>query len=1064
MPSEFELTISRYQTFLRDVLDPAVCAESEPLSVGVHQLPPGAAMTPEVAFGAAYTPVTVGWRWGPKWSTAWFRVRGEIPASHAGRASVLRFSSGTEALVWGKHGTGEWEPVQGLDVNRDRLPLADPAAGAETIDVLIEAACNHPFGVLGFEWDPPDTHARWQSDAPGLLERCEVAVFDHALWRLRHSYAFALGLLKELPRNSSRAQDLYGALRRATNAARAVFQRAAGGPPVPMLDPEGVIAAQRVLDEALARKAPGSAARCIAVGHAHIDTAWLWTIAETKRKLLRTFSTQLRLMESDPGYVFLCSQAQQYDWVRERSPALFAQIKARVEEGRWEPGGGMWIEPDANCPSGESLARQILHGTRFWESQFGERGRQSFLYLPDTFGFPASLPQIMARAGLHTFITNKMVWNRVNTFPHTTFVWRGIDGSEVIGHNTPGHDYNAVNTPKELARGEANHLNRDRAPEAADGTRGAVYLQPFGYGDGGGGPTDWSILYARLARDCDGLPRVTLGRADEFCRGLIEHAAAVAGTPEELPTWWGELYLEIHRGTLTTQAWIKEANRRAEEALRLAELLTFAGPRLPEGATEASAKLDKAWKTLLLNQFHDILPGSSIGPVYEDARRDFARIAKTTESLIDRGTTAWLAGLSTIGASGPIGVFNPCSVERSGVIDLDDGPVFARAVPALGVAVIDRAAPHGCVPASAREGPEGTVVLSNGLIRVEVDGLGRVSSLRREGGGRELCGPDGEGGTLPLNQLVLYEDVPHMWDAWDIDPTYEDKASPVEHEPETIEIVEDGPLRAAVRVTRTMGRSSRIVQTYVIEAASPRLDILTTVDWRESRALLRAIFPTSVVSPRATYEIQFGHIERPTRRNSSWDAAKFEVCAHRWMDLSEPGAGLALLNDGKYGHSCHEGVMGLSLLRSPHHPDAGADVGSHEFTYSLMPHDGDWRAAGVDREAEALNTPLIAYPLNPDEEGPLGRAWSPIELVCNGSAGVAVSAFKLAEDGKGLVLRLWECRGGRGTLSIRWNLPAGSVRATDLLERDADGEGLSHSGGVTTVPLRPFQIVTLRSE
>lgn len=1063
MPSEFELTISRYQTFLRDVLDPAICPEAAPLEVGVHQIPPGDPMPPQTAAALPFAPVAPGWRWGPKWSTAWFRVRGTVPESMKGRPVVLRFSSGTEAQIWREH-SGVWVPEQGLDVNRDRLSLHDPARGGESIDILIEAACNHPFGVLGFEWDHPETHARWASETPGILERAELAVFYPAAWKLRHSYAFALGLLKELPKDSSRAQDLYGALRRATNAAAVTFERTAvpDAAPLAHLDRQGIAEAQAILDDALARPASGSATRCTAIGHAHIDTAWLWPIRETKRKLLRTFSTQLRLMEADPDYVFLCSQAQQYEWVRERSPQLFEQIKARVAEGRWEPGGAMWIEPDANCPSGESLIRQILHGARYWESHFGDRARQTFLYLPDTFGFPASLPQIMAQCGLHTFITNKMVWSRFNVFPHTTFVWRGIDGTEVIAHNTPGHDYNAVNTPKQLLHGETNHRNRDRTPP---GEPGATWLQPFGYGDGGGGPTDWSLLFAHLANNCDGLPRVKLGRADEFCAGLLRHAAQAEGTPEEIPTWWGELYLEIHRGTLTTQAWIKEANRRAEEDLRFAELLTFAGPTRPDtkAAADTMAKLDKAWKTLLLNQFHDILPGSSIGAVYEDSRRDFARIAKTTDALIERGTTAWLANLSTAGTKRPMGVFNPCSSPRSAVIELDDAHAFARSVPALGVAVIDRDTPHGCVPARAIDELEsrGVLALSNGILRVGIDALGRVSSLRREGGGPELCACDGEGGHIPMNQLMLYEDVPHMWDAWDIDPSYVEKARPVESEPDSIEIVSDGPLRAAVRIARPLGAASTIEQTYILDAANPRLDIHTKVIWRESHSLLRALFPTAVLSPLATYEIQFGHTQRPTHRNTSWDAAMFEVCAHRWMDLSERGTGLALLNDSKYGHSCRENVMGLSLLRAPHHPDPTADRSEHEFTYSLMPHEGDWRTAGVDSEAEALNTPLLAYALNPGEDGSLGRAWSPVEVTCEGSAHVKIAAFKKAESDDRLILRFWEHHGGRGQLKIKWNLPISEVSAVDPLERRTELEGFSHTGSETTLTLRPFQLLSI---
>lgn len=1059
MPSEFELTVARFQTFLREAVEPLVYPGSFPVRVAVRQVTDPHAPLPTAAEmkEGVFTPVEPGWQWGPKWSTAWFLVQGTVPPMAQGLIPCLRFSSGTEAMVW-RRVEGGWLPVQGLDVNRDRVSLSALHVVGDEFEVLIEAACNHPFGVVGFEWDTADTHARWKSDTPGRLERAEVAAFDRAAWLLRQRYAFALGLLKDLPADSNRARHLLGVLRRATNSLDVTHT--AQGPKATAKNLEAAIA---LLDEGIRSPAGGAATKCIAVGHAHIDTAWLWPLRETRRKCLRTFTNQLRLMEEFPEYTFLCSQAQQYAWIEEDAPEVFEQIRARVREGRWEPGGGMWIEPDANCPSGESLARQIVLGAGYWQQTFGEKGKQSFLYLPDTFGFPGSIPQIMALCGLHTFITNKLHWNSVNTFPHSTFVWRGIDGTEVLAHNTPGKDYNATNTPRELRRGEHTHTLRDRAGSDGDTQSPGkaacppVWLQPFGYGDGGGGPTDWSIEFARLAEDCEGLPRVTMGRADSFCERLLSQESAADGTPEALPVWWGELYLELHRGTLTTQAWIKEANRRAEESLRLAEALHAVSPSGWGGAAYPTAKLEKAWKLVLLNQFHDILPGSSIGWVYEDARRDFERVEKITDSLTDKGTTVWLSGLSTAGLAQPVGVFNQCSVHRDGVIELDDDTLMlAKDVPALGVRVIDAAATPMCVPVTIDGGR-----LSNGVVTAEIDDLGRVASLRREGCGVDLAGS--WRGHHGLNILALFEDLPHMWDAWDIDPSFEHKARVIDTPPEAIEVVQESPLRGAIRVRRSLGEASSIEQVYTLSAASPRLDVHTRIEWRERRRLLRALFPTPILAPLATYEIQFGHVQRPTHRNTPWDAAMFEVCAHRWADISERGAGLALLNDSKYGHSCCEGMLGLSLLRSPVHPDPQADQGTHEFTYSLMPHEGDWRAAGVDREAEALNTPMIAYRLNAGESGPAGGHWSPLSLCCDGGASVAISALKKAEDGNGIILRVWECHGGRGTLRIRWNAPVSGVEATDLLERPMALDGFSHSGAETLLPLRPFQIVSLRA-
>jgi alpha-mannosidase len=528
---------------------------------------------------------------------------------------------------------------------------------------------------------------------------------------------------------------------------------------------------------------------------------------------------------------------------------------------------------------------------------------------------------------------------------------------------------------------------------------------------------------------------------------------------DDFPVWCGELYLELHRGTLTTQAWIKAANRRAEEDLRFAEVLTFAGPGAAGTDSGASEKLDRAWKLLLLNQFHDILPGSSIGWVYEDARRDFDRITKITEKLIDRGTTAWLARLSTEGVRQPVGVFNSCSAPVDAVIELEDGAlVVAKRVPALGVAVVDRGAPHGLVPVRL----EG-LTMSNGIVECELDEVGRVVRLARAGGARGVTRGEGELAE-PMNQLVMYDDRPHMWDAWDIDAGYERSAKPVVDEPEAIEVVREDALRVAVRVSRAIGARSRIEQTYVLDAGSPRVDVHTKVEWREKRTMLRALFPTRVRAAEVTCEIQFGQVMRPTHANTSWDAAKFEFCAHRFVDLSMPGAGFALLNDAKYGHSCRDGVVGMTLLRSPVHPDPEADQGEHEFTYSLMPHDGDWRAAGVDQQAELLNNPPVAYVLNAEEKGDLGRAWSPLVVEAEGYAGVMVDAVKRSEDGGALVVRVHESRGGEGVIRVKWNIAVRGVRAVDLLERPMELEGLRHEGDVTEVPVRAYQIVTLAAE
>ncbi|MDX2147801.1 MAG: glycoside hydrolase family 38 C-terminal domain-containing protein [Planctomycetota bacterium] len=1187
-----ELEIKKLSVFLRDVLTPMVYPKAAPLSCMACVLPDPreGLLTPKQALHRNFRKVWQGWQWGPKWATAWFHVTGTVPPEFAGHRCVVRFSSGTEGLAWVRHRdvgmpappahspTGEWVAFQGLDVNRDEVPLfGGPAAeqnGASTrgstrgpvesdeaIDILIEAACNHPFGVLAFEWDTADTAARWASETPGRLERCELAIRDDAAWNLKHEFEFALLLLKELEPGSARFSELLHVLSEVRRS-EPIPSPAYGSPD----RGTWVQAASAILRRVNATFSKRSSSVCYAVGHAHLDTAWLWPLRETKRKCVRTFVNQVRLLESH-AFHFMASQAQHYAWVEELAPSVFTDVArfVRDELAKWETIGGMWIEPDLNCPSGESLVRQILHADRYWRSRFGELGRQRVLYLPDTFGFPASIPQLMKLGGLGTFITNKLHWNMTNTFPHTTFVWRGIDGSEVLSHNTPGGDYNALNTPKELLRGE-NKLTGPRVvawrgeprsarsasdqsaeqhdSEETSGILLAPWLQPFGFGDGGGGPTESNIKFAWRSSAHDGLPDVRAMPLAGFLTHLHRWHDGLVAEGQPPPVVDGELYLEIHRGTLTTQSWLKKANRRMEELLFRAELLeAFAQPHaLPGRDPDAHrSTFDIAWKKLLLNQFHDILPGSSIGEVYNDARADLDSIARHVEPIAAGGLGAWASRLDPSshhqgpGLGEPIVVFNSCSHARSGVVEIDNAHATEllfvpgeHAIAAHGVALVD-AASSRTLPSSVQGvtvgGPSGspqpgrgsseerpTHTLDNGTIRAEIDELGRVASLRVRGVSAEFA-------PRPLNQLVLYHDRPHMWDAWDIDPGYEDCAADVVT-PATITIQTRDAMRGEIRVERPLGAASSIVQVYRLDAGSPRLDIITRVKWQEDHLLLRALFPTDIRAPLATYDIQFGVVQRATTRNNSHEQARFENCAHRWLDLSDThatghagsaggpgtptlGRGVAILNDAKYGHSCHDGVLGITLLRSPTHPDPGADRGEHEFTYSILPHAGDWRSANVDHHADALNERLIAHkPAASNALGRIGpaptsnvpgeRAWSPFAIECAGGCDVRVIAAKRAEgpparrpawmDVHGhlpppsstpearretLILRLHERRGIAGSVTLRWGVPAAHVTRLDLLECPMSGVSCVHAAQpapITSLDIKPFEIVTLGVE
>jgi alpha-mannosidase len=1045
----------RYENFHGEVLLPTAFPLRAPLAVGMWQ-PAGSGLEGghpplSAAKRAKYRPVEVGLRWGPVWSTAWFRLAGRVPAEMRGHTVALRFSCGTEGTLW-----RDGVPFQGFDPYRDLAFLWPKAKGGEKVDLLVEGACNLPLGISTFWWDHPELQTRWREPQPGRLESAELVVVDEAAWRYAQAWDFLRRLMLALPDDSPRAVEI-------ANGLRDIHASIDARDPVP-----GMEDTASALDELVQGGAHTPATACVAVGHAHIDTAWLWPLRETRRKCVRSFANVLRLQERFGDFHFLCSQAQQYEYVKHDAPEVYAQIARRVKEGRWEPGGAMWIEPDCTCPSGESFVRQIVHGTGFWEREFGAAGRQRFLYLPDTFGFPPCLPQIARLGGLDTFITNKMSWCETNRFPHVTFMWRGLDGSEILTHLTPGHNYNSSIEPKDMLFGERNLVVQDGQGFFSSAI--PVWLQPFGYGDGGGGPTDWQIARAELAADCAGLPRFEQHRVDVFCGRLHAGREALEAAGRPIASWDGELYLELHRGTYTSQAWLKRQNRLAESALRDIEALACSHPGVTAKEREAfRARIDRAWKDVLLNQFHDILPGSSIEAVYKDARADHARIMEAVDE--ERGLLegAFAAIADTRGMRRPVLVRNTASTARCGVVDLGGGAlVEVKDVPALGVRVVD-AAEIGALPEAVEvKAAKRGVTLSNGVIRAHIDLAGRVSELEHLATRRMANMRDARGRALPLNQLALYEDRPRRWEAWDTDRDYEDKVEFVDGDCE-IAVVEAHPLRCAVKVERAIGEKSRIWQTYRLDAASGRLEVFTEVEWHETQRLLRALFPCDVRARNAWFGTQYGAIERPIHRNTSWEEARFEVPGHAWMDVAEPGFGVAILDDGRYGRSAIAGArgatLGLSLLKSPLFPDPNCDRGAHAFTCAIMPHAGDWRAAGVDHAADCLREPMRVLPLKAGRKGALRGAWAPFDVLAAQPMRVETSAWKPAEDGRGRILRLVETRGARGDVQVFWNIDAKRVTTVDLLERPLAREGLAHSpGAATMLRMQPFEIVTLRVE
>ena len=1053
----------RYEGFHTEVLLPRVFPLRNPLKVGIWQAPgsglEGGHPSLAEAKRAQYRPVDIGLRWGPVWSTAWFRLQGRVPAEMRGHTVALRFSCGSEGTLW-RDGVA----FQGFDPYRDLAFLWSAGArigarGGEKIDLFVEGACNLPLGISTFWWDHPELQARWREPKPGRLESAELVVVDEAAWRYAQAWDFLRRLMLALPEDSPRATEI-------ANGLRDFHACIDAQDPVP-----GMEETASALDELVRGGAHEAATACVAVGHAHIDTAWLWPLRETRRKCVRSFSNVLRLQERFADFHFLCSQAQQYEYVKEDAPEVFAQIAKRVQEGRWEPGGAMWIEPDCTCPSGESFVRQIVHGTGFWTEHFGAAGKQRFLYLPDTFGFPPCLPQIARLGGLDTFITNKMSWCETNKFPHVTFMWRGLDGTELLTHLTPGHNYNSSIEPKDMLYGEKNLIVQDGQSFFASAI--PMWLQPFGFGDGGGGPTDWQIARAELAADCAGLPRFEQHRVDVFCGRLHAGREALESAGRPLASWDGELYLELHRGTYTSQAWLKRQNRLAESALRDVEALACSLPSASR-ATDAKnlsafrGRLDRAWKTLLLNQFHDILPGSSIEIVYKDARADHVAISQVAVGERDQLETAFAKIADTRAMRNPVLVRNTASKRRCGVVEVGEALIEVNDVPALGMKLIDAAEIGPLPPAVMVKATKRGVTLSNGTVRAFIDLAGRVAELEHLPTRRLANMRDARGRPMPMNQLAMYEDRPRRWEAWDTDRDYFDKCLMIDDDCE-IAISQAHPLRGEMRVERAIGAKSRIWQTYRLDAGSGRLEIRTEVDWRESQQLLRALFPCAVRARHAWFGSQFGAIERPIHRNTSWEEARFEVPGHAWMDVAEPGFGVAVLDDGRYGRSAiataDGATLGLSLLKSPLFPDPTCDRGEHAFNYAIMPHAGDWRDADVDCAAEMFREPMRALALTKGRKGILRGAWAPFDVLAAASMRVEIAAWKPAEDGRGRILRLVETRGARGDVQVFWNIDASKVSSVDLLEKPLSREDLRHSkGAATLLRMKPFEIVTLRVE
>lgn len=805
------------------------------------------------------------------------------------------------------------------------------------------------------------------------------------------------------------------------------------------------------LKSELADRPKKSSVKVYGIGHTHIDMAWLWRLKHTREKAQRSFSTVLHLMEEYEDYIFLQSQPQLYQFVKEDNPALYARIKEKIKENKWEPEGGMWVEADCNLISGESLVRQFLYGIHFMQDEFGKKCE--YLWLPDVFGYSWALPQILKQCGISTFMTSKISWNQYNEMPNDLFWWQGIDGSRVLTYfiTTPsegqdmstGVTYNGVMMPSAVLGSYRKFKNKDISTEV---------LVPYGFGDGGGGVTRDMLEMRRKMNVIPGLPHVETKKAGAFFRKLHE---AVEKTDRRVPVWNGELYLEYHRGTYTSQAYNKKMNRYMENRLtgveNLCALAWILGAKYPQEV------LDKVWQCVLLHQFHDIIPGSSVGEVYEDSVKNYEQVKECLDAIQKEAADAILEEeenafviYSSSGTAGKGLVY--ISSEEEGYFEAEEGILPVQRV-AGGYWVLVRTKPYQMRQIYFRlsammEKEQESFVIDLARRRLETPFYeivwmedGRLCSLFDREQERQVL-EEGQYG----NVLEVFEDKPLNYDAWDIDLFYlekQERASLVK----PVEVIENGALRAVLRFTYGY-RNSQICQDMQVYRDSRRIDFVTTVDWKESHRLLKAAFYTNIRVVKALYDIQFGYVERPTHYNTSWDMARFEVCGHKWADISETGYGVSLLNDCKYGYNIYDNAMKISLLKSAKYPDRQADMGIHQFTYALLPHGGSVLEGKTMEEAGDLNVAPVVFD---------GRKHTKTTIVEVSSPAVQIDAVKKAQKEDCLIVRVHECKGSTVKFAFSFHFAIGKMVRCNLLE-----ESIGEYAVGENITLRPFEICTVK--
>lgn len=989
----------------------------------------------------------MGTAWNQVDAHRWFRTTITIPESMDGKHVEFLITTGRE---------GEWDAtnpqmifyldgqlIQGIDVNHREVTISGKAKAGDSYEIAVLAYSGMVEGDLVIHTYLIAVDDRVQKLYYDLLIPLQSAYVlkkadEENYRRVLQSMSPALDALDL---RDAYSEKFYSSIKKA----------------------------EQILKEAFyseERECPTVSA----IGHTHIDIAWLWTVEQTREKVLRSFSTVLRLMEQYPDYKFMSSQPILYQFVKEQEPEMYEKIKERIREGRWEVDGAMWLEADCNLTGGESLVRQIIKGHRFFLEEFGKESKS--LWLPDVFGYSAALPQILKKSGIPYFMTTKIAWNQYDQLPNDTFIWKGIDGSEVFAFMPTTTDYDkdqGLNISFSDTRNTTTYtgivnpnmaLGTFKRFQNRDLTEDTLML--FGFGDGGGGPTKEMLESAeRLKYGIPGIPKIR----QEFEQDYFDRTYEKIHDLTDMPTWDGELYFEYHRGTLTSMARNKRSNRKNEILYTQMETAScMAGIEKDE---QLQNVLDKGWDILLINQFHDIVPGSSIKPVYEQTDKEYHEIEKAGKEELNRVVSAAVGRLS-MEKEGVV-VMNTQGYERDDLVVLDDGTEIPRLVDEDGRNVpaqktadgryllyVSHIPPLGYKKLYETEelleestGKEWDYTFENPFIKVCFNEKMEITSLYEKEAEKELI-QEGRCG----NVLRTYEDRPMQWDNWDIDMFYQRKPYEADwYSP--ARVIENGEVRMVVEFECGF-LDSTVMQQVCLYHQIPRIDFRTKADWKTHHVILKTHFPVDVNTTRASYEIQFGNVERETTNNYSWDTAKFEACGHKWADLSENSSGISLLNDCKYGYGIKKGDMSLTLIKSGTYPNEDADIGEHEFTYSIYPHAGRWQEAKTVEMAYKLNVPMLAKRTG-RQEGCGGEYES--FLKCSQES-CFVEVIKKAEDGNGVIVRMYENKNNRVRAQIQTAYPIAHVYECNLLEENE--EELTAGKNCFETVFKPYEIKTFR--